>query len=154
MSMIKNENGFTLLELIIVVLIVGIVSAIAIPTFMGFQSSSRQAEVKANLGSLGSTAEAYFAEHESYVTPINLLGWEVNGLARYDYAYNGWTLNYANTSNQVLYNVGEDSAATTTTFLAAAEGNIDNDSGEDCWTFDQNRNLVNTNNDRHLDSLC
>ena len=135
-------------------MIVGIVSVIAIPTFMGFQSSSRQAEAKTNLGSLGSTAEAYFAENDSYVTPITSLGWEVNGLARYDYAYNGWTLDYLNNSNQETYDVGGDSAATTTTFLAAAEGNIDNDTGEDCWTFDQNRNLINTTNDRYLDSIC
>ena len=139
----------------IVVAIIGILSAIAIPSFLGFQTRSRQAEAKTNLGSLGSAAEAYRAEFDTYVTSIDQLGWDAQGILRYDYGYNGTAINYINGSNVLAFDVAANAVASTkTTFLAAAEGNVDMDPGEDCWTFDQNRVLNNTNNDELQDSLC
>ena len=47
-----NHKGFTLIELMIVVAIVGILAAIAIPNFLNYQAKSQQAEAKANLGAI------------------------------------------------------------------------------------------------------
>ncbi len=62
------KKGFTLIELMIVVAIIGILAAIAIPNFLKYQAKSKQSEAKMNLGSLGTSAEAYHAEKDTYNT--------------------------------------------------------------------------------------
>jgi len=64
----KCHRGFTLVELMIVVAIVGILAAIAIPTFMNYRMKAQSAEVRSNLGAIRSTEIAYFAEWSAYIT--------------------------------------------------------------------------------------
>ena len=72
---IRNRKGFTLVELMIVVAIIGILAAIAIPNFLQFRLKAKTSEAKSNLGAIRSTEVAYFAEWNFYVgnqapTPI------------------------------------------------------------------------------------
>ena len=72
MSAVRPEGhgGFTLLELIIVVTLIGALSAIAIPLFIRYQLKSKSAEGKTNLGAIRTLEEAYFSEYEGYVTAV------------------------------------------------------------------------------------
>src|SRR3989337_2682194 len=85
-----KEKGFTLIELMIVVAILGILAAIAIPNFMRFQAKSKQSEAKSNLGAIGTTAEAFRSENDTYVATWAQLGWAPQGTTRYAYYYSGY----------------------------------------------------------------
>ncbi|MEK6537641.1 MAG: prepilin-type N-terminal cleavage/methylation domain-containing protein, partial [Nitrospirota bacterium] len=74
-----REKGFTLIELMIVVAILGILAAIAIPNFMRFQAKSKQSEAKTNLGAIGTTAEAWRTEKDTYIATVAELGWAPQG---------------------------------------------------------------------------
>ena len=63
-----TRKGFTLVELMIVVAIIGILAAIAIPNFIKFQAKSKQSEAKTNLKAVFTSEKSYFAERDSYAT--------------------------------------------------------------------------------------
>ena len=64
---LRNAKGFTLIELMIVVAIIGILAAIAIPNFLRFQLKSKSSEGKVNLAAIRTAEESYLAEFGSYV---------------------------------------------------------------------------------------
>ena len=63
----RKQEGFTLIELMIVVAIIGILAAIAIPNFLTYQLKSRQAEAKTNLQAIKTSEVAFQAERGCYV---------------------------------------------------------------------------------------
>jgi len=62
-----NRAGFTLIELMIVVAIMGILAAIAIPNFLRFQLRAKSSEGKTSLAAIRTAEESYFAEYRSYL---------------------------------------------------------------------------------------
>ena len=69
-----RRGGFTLIELMIVVAIIGILAAIAIPNFLKFQLRSKTGEAKTNLAALRTAEEGYFAEYGVYIPSIDYPG--------------------------------------------------------------------------------
>ncbi len=61
-----KRNGFTLIELMISTLIIGIMMSIAIPSFMSYQARSRRSEAFANLQALARAQTTYKAERDRY----------------------------------------------------------------------------------------
>jgi prepilin-type N-terminal cleavage/methylation domain-containing protein len=59
---LKKREGFTLIELMIVVAIIGILAAIAIPNFIKFQLRAKAGESKVNLAGIRTAEESYFAD--------------------------------------------------------------------------------------------
>ena len=64
--MIKNKKGFTLIELLIVVAIIAILAAIAIPNFLQAQIRSKISRVKADMRSIATGVESYAVDNNEY----------------------------------------------------------------------------------------
>jgi prepilin-type N-terminal cleavage/methylation domain-containing protein len=67
---VNRSRGFTLIELMIVVAIIGILASVAIPSFINYQLSSKRTEAYANLASLAKAQKAYFAEFNDFVPAL------------------------------------------------------------------------------------
>ena len=151
-----DNRGFTLIELMIVVAIIGLLAAIAIPNYMQFQSKAKQAEAKANLGGIYTNEQAYLAEKNAYTSILTDTGFAILTKAKhYDFTItaptsvsgsppnvvctfppNAW---YGKHGNPGDGPIGGDLAfnhipgATANDFTAVAEGNIDDDATYDAW---------------------
>lgn len=64
---IKHSRGFTLIELMVVVVIVAILAAIALPMYQDYVTRSKIAEATANLGQLRVRMEQHFQDNRQYV---------------------------------------------------------------------------------------
>jgi type IV pilus assembly protein PilA len=149
-SRIKGQQGFTLIELMIVVAIIGILAAIAIPNFLTYQARAKQSEAKIGLGGIFTTAISYFGENNTYSTSATALGYQPAGVPRYEFSWNAATI------NSVTQAAGINCAGVTTVlaptatqggFTAGARGNIDGDPTCDEWNMNDLRQLSNGQND-------
>ncbi len=163
LSKLRSKKGFTLIELMIVVAIIGILAAIAIPNFLKFQAKSKMSEAKTNLGAIYTGQLAYFGEQNSYgnFTSIN---WSPSGTPRYHFALGTWADNDVVNRGQLIANAPEpstwtaninnalDSSGTAVSpvapmwdnvsFTAGAGGLISTQTYSDGWSMNQLRQLV------------
>lgn len=171
----KNQKGFTLIELMIVVAIVGILAAIAIPNFLTYQARARQSEARVNLGAIFTSETSFISDSPTnvYAADFLQLGWLPTGNTRYSYFIDLGTAPVAPAAGPTWTPVAGTKGLTSAvgaiagpgvgcaafaanaagpppTFLAKAVGNADSDAGVDCWNIDQTRTLTNDRNDVSL----
>ena len=134
----RERGGVSLIELVVVLAIIGVLSAIAIPSFLRYQLRSRTAESLLNLKSIATAQEIYMAEFGTYVsvspavpatspgngrspwTPgssFDVLGWDPEG------------------GVQFQYRVTADGSSGLTRFTAEARGDLDGDDEPSFWAF-------------------
>ena len=74
-KMVKKNEGFTLIELMIVIAIIGILAAIAIPQFSAYRQRSYNSSANADLRNAATAQEAYYVDNMTYTsTEANLVG--------------------------------------------------------------------------------
>jgi len=147
----RDQKGFTLIELMIVVAIIGILAAIAIPNFLRYQAKSRQAEARTNLGASFVSEVAYFGENARYGS-FGEIGYALAGTSnRYTYRSpaNGGAAGSTGAAaiDMLPAGIGGNTPENTVTpsaaqiaaagiaasFTATATGNIDGDGTADEW---------------------
>jgi type IV pilus assembly protein PilA len=132
----KLAKGFTLIELMIVVAIIGILAAIAIPNFVKFQCRSKQSEAKGNLKALYVAMESYRAEYDTYTS--SECGAACDGANPVGFAPKGGKIRY--TYNQTS---GDTTAFTATaTVKSAFVGEL----SDDAWQITQANDVANSAN--------
>ncbi len=162
MKLVKsNKQGFTLVELMVVVAIIGILAAIAIPQYNKFARKSKQSEAKIALGSIFSIENAYSASASSYSLCLSGIGFTLSGATQYTVGYNGNGVNTytsgstastcTNVAGNIFYQASLNASVGVTTtsfanasnFNAAATGFLGG-SQNDIWALDNLNALSNT----------
>lgn len=102
----KSNKGFTMVELMVVVLIVGILAAVAVPLMSGRIDASKWSEGKAAMGTIASALRAYAAEKGSFGSAPTLadIGLSNNDLDGTYFTHQAYAISSASASNgQVSY---------------------------------------------------
>jgi type IV pilus assembly protein PilA len=93
MNVLKTNKGFSLIELMIAVVIIGVLAAIAIPNYQKYQRKSRQAEAKATLAAMFTSEKSYIAEYGRMNSKLQAIGYQPEGRIIYNC---GWSTDSGN----------------------------------------------------------
>lgn len=122
-TILKNEDGFSLTELLVVVVIIGILSALAIPKFTNVTTRAKTTEAKLMLRQLYNLQMSYYLENDMYSANLMSLGFMQERLKT--------------EGGQARYSIRIEKADATL-FLASATSVVDYDKDGtfNVWTID------------------
>ena len=128
-SIRKNNRGFTIVELLIVIVVIGILAALVVVTYNGIQQKARDTERKTDINALHGQLEAYQAQNGKYptLTEVNTPAFRAANMKGLDPAAlqdpkgDAQTLEAASDANDYGY--------------AATPANCDNAAGGDCLQY-------------------
>jgi type IV pilus assembly protein PilA len=113
-KMHKDEDGFTLIELMVVVLIIAILIAIAIPTFLGLRERAQNRAATSDLRNGLTAAKAFFTDGDSYTGFDNVDGEDIEPSLN-------WVGNVAPAEGEVAVRVAADDDLMLTTLSASGD---------------------------------
>lgn len=111
----RTSAGFTLIELMIVVVVIGILSAIAFPSYSAYVLRAQRAAAKTVLLDLASQQESHFADRKRYATSLSALGLAGNTM----YALKDGSLNGSDHAD-ATYQIAVASGATAARYTLTA----------------------------------
>lgn len=118
-TMQRFVRGVTLMELLIVVTIIGILTAIAYPNYTQYVARAKRTEAKAALLQIATNQERHYLQNNTYTTDMRNLGFATAG-------------NHTTDSGAFVVNVG---AADANDFTATATYQLGGDEAGKCLTF-------------------
>jgi type IV pilus assembly protein PilA len=153
-SKLRSKIGFTLIELMVVVAIIGILASIAIPNFLRFQAKSKQSEARLLLSGIFTAQTSFFSENNRYGS-FNEIAWTPIGTKQIYTYYSGsdglggsGLTDFKDPPAPAVHSpwtgspVPAQSTGVVTGFTSGAVGNIDSDATLDAWIINDQRNLA------------
>jgi type IV pilus assembly protein PilA len=135
----KSQKGFTLIELMIVVAIIGILAAIAIPNFLRFQLRARSSEGKTNIAALRTAQESFQAEFGSYrsanAVPTATVSSTKQVFSDTADTKGGFTATGWSPEGRVFFSYAMASNAAGTNYTVDAVADIDGDATTQLWGY-------------------
>jgi type IV pilus assembly protein PilA len=135
----NRKGGFTLIELMIVVAIIGILAAIAIPNFLRFQLKAKSSEGKTNLAAIRTAEESYYSEFGEYVSaiasPAVIKFNKKTAFVNEDGDNEGFDRLGWSPEGYVFFNYVVETGVSGSQFTATAAADIDNDGTGQTWGY-------------------
>ena len=155
---VSRAGGFTLIELMIVVAIIGIMATMGLTTFARYTVRAKQSEVRINLTSIYTAQLTYFTEHNHFTqyftdpaTGDPVLDFAIQGTRQF-YTYDMFGAPSADGTlpgEQLVlpHPCAPDWSGTLLTFTVIAYANVDNDAAIDTWVMDMSKTPAPCHND-------
>jgi type IV pilus assembly protein PilA len=102
------QEGFTLVELMVVVAIIGVLSAVAVPNFKKYQAKSKSSEAKLQLSAAYTALQSFYSDYDTYHSCLKYMGYNPSNESDQRFYATGFTVDPASGTHQIATTNGVD----------------------------------------------